>query len=148
MGAEGKNGMAIRWKNDLAVGIETIDSQHRELFDTAAGLIEGVDRGGGTGEAAKTIVFLEEYVTNHFALEELYMKRRYYPAYPSHKAEHTAFIADFFDLREELDHDGATPELAARLARWIGEWLVEHIGRQDKALGAFLRNSPDSARDY
>lgn len=133
--------MAIRWTKDLAVGVETIDDQHRELFDTAAGLIEGVDRGGGTAEAAKTIVFLEEYVLNHFAVEELYMKRYYYPAFPSHKAEHTAFIGDFYDLREAMDRDGATAELAVRLAEWLGGWLVEHIGRQDKALGTFLNRT-------
>lgn len=139
--------MAIRWTKDLAVGVETIDNQHRELFDAAAGLIEGVDRGGGAGEAAKTIVFLEEYVLNHFALEELYMKRHYYPAFPSHKAEHTAFIGRFYDLRDAMDRDGATPELAARLAEWLGGWLVEHIGRQDKALGAFLRETRDPWQD-
>jgi len=139
--------MAIRWTKDLAVGVETIDDQHRELFETAAGLIEGVDRGGGTGEAAKTIVFLEKYVLNHFALEERYMKRFYYPAFPSHKAEHTAFIGDFYDLREAMDRDGATPELAVRLAEWLGGWLVEHIGRQDKALGTFLKKSRDPGQD-
>ena len=133
--------MAIRWTEDLAVGVETIDGQHRDLFDAAASLIEEAGRGGGTGEAAKTVVFLEEYVLNHFALEELYMKRLYYPAFPSHKAEHTAFISDFYDLREVIDRDGATPELAVRLADWIGGWLVEHIGRQDRALGAFLKKS-------
>lgn len=135
--------MAIRWTKDLAVGVETIDSQHRELFDTAARLIEGVEQGGGTGEAAKTVAFLEEYVTSHFALEERYMKRNFYPAYPSHKAEHTGFIARFYDLRERLDHDGVTLDLAVQMAEWLGGWLVEHIGRQDKALGAFLRNLRD-----
>ncbi len=139
--------MAIRWTEELAVGVEAIDRQHRELFDAAARLIEGVGRGGVTGEVARTISFLEEYVTNHFALEELYMKRKYYPAYPSHKAEHTAFIADFYDLREKLDLDGTTPELVTRLAEWLGGWLVEHIGRQDRALGAFLQQSADLGPD-
>jgi len=135
--------MAIRWTEDLAVGVEAIDRQHQELFATAARLIEEAERGGGAGEAARTVSFLEEYVTNHFALEEFYMKRKYYPAYPSHKAEHTAFIADFYDLREQLDLEGSTPALVARLAEWIGGWLVEHIGRQDKALGAFLQQRGD-----
>lgn len=139
--------MAIRWTTELAVGVEEIDGQHRKLFDTAADLIEGVERRDGTLEVTKTVAFLEEYVKDHFALEELYMKRNFYPAYPSHKAEHTAFIADFYDLREELDHRGATPDLASRLAEWLGRWLVEHIGRQDKALGAFLKTVRDAGED-
>lgn len=139
--------MAIRWTKDLSVGVETIDNQHRELFDAAAGLVEGVHREGGAGEAAKTIVVLEEYVLNHFALEEFYMKRHYYPAFPAHKAEHTAFIGEFYDLREAMDRDGSTPELALRMAEWLGGWLVEHIGRQDRALGEFLQNSRDPGQD-
>lgn len=139
--------MAIRWTKELSVGVGAIDSQHRELFDTAAGLVEGVERGEGIGEAAKTVAFLEEYVRNHFALEELYMKRNFYPDYPSHKAEHTGFIGHFYDLRDAMDREGAHPGLAARLAEWLGEWLVEHIGRQDKALGTFLKNAGDPGRD-
>ena len=133
--------MAIRWTEELAVGVETIDGQHRDLFAAAAAPIEEAGRGKRTGEVMKTVIFLEEYVLNHFALEELYMKRHFYPAFPSHKAEHTAFVSDFFDLREAIDRDGATPELAARLADWIGGWLVEHIGRQDRALGVFLKKN-------
>lgn len=135
--------MAIRWTEALSVGVEEIDRQHRELFDTSARLIEGVGRNGVTGEVARTVAFLERYVTSHFALEEYYMKRKYYPAYPAHKAEHTAFIADFYDFREKLDRDGTTPDLVTRMAEWLGGWLVEHIGRQDRALGAFLRQAED-----
>ncbi|GAB4363112.1 MAG: hemerythrin family protein [Deltaproteobacteria bacterium] len=136
--------MAIRWTEELAVGVEEIDRQHRELFDTAARLVEEVGRDGVTGKVARTVAFLEEYVTGHFALEEFHMKRRHYPAYPAHKAEHTAFIAEFYDLRDRLDEDGTTADLVNRMAEWLGGWLVEHIGRQDKALGAFLRQAGDA----
>lgn len=133
--------MAIRWTEELAVGVESIDSQHREVFATAGSLIEAVRKGGGLGEVTGVVAFLDGYVRNHFALEELYMKRYHYPAYPAHKAEHTAFIGDLYDLHEELDGGGATLELAARLAARVGDWLADHICRQDKALAAFLRST-------
>lgn len=133
--------VTMRWTEDLSVGIDAIDSQHREVFAIAGSLLDAVGTGGGLGEVTRVVWFLEEYVMNHFTLEELYMKRYHYPEYPSHKAEHTAFIGDFYDLRDELDRDGVTAGLARKLADRVGDWLAEHIGRQDKALGAFLRST-------
>ena len=131
--------MALRWTEDLFVGVDIIDTQHKELFATADALLEAVEKGGGRGEVTRTVAFLEEYVENHFQTEEMYMKRFNYPDYSRHKIEHTTFISDFYDLRQELDNNGVTPELTVRLANRIGEWLVHHIGRMDKALGAFLK---------
>lgn len=131
--------MAVKWTEDLSVGVGAIDTQHKELFATADALLEAVGKGGGHAEVTKVVAFLEEYVENHFRMEEMYMKRYSYPGYPEHKIEHTAFIGDFYDLRQELDNEGVTPELTVRLAETLGDWLVNHIGRMDKALGAFLR---------
>ncbi len=131
--------MAVRWTEDLFVGVEIIDTQHKELFAMADSLLEAVGKGGGRGEVTRAVAFLEEYVESHFQMEETYMKRFNYPDYPHHKIEHTAFINDFYDLRQELDNDGVTPELTVRLADRVADWLVSHIGRMDKALGEFLR---------
>ena len=131
--------MTGKWTEDLSVGVEEIDAQHKEVFATADALLAAVEKGGGHGEVTKVIAFLELYVENHFRLEETYMKRFHYPEYPRHKIEHTTFISDFYDLRQELDNDGVTHELTVRLADRVGDWLVDHIGRMDKALGAFLR---------
>ncbi len=131
--------MRARWTEDLSVGVDVIDNQHKELFSTADSLLTAVERNEGRGEVTKMVAFLEEYVETHFKTEETYMKRHNYPDYPTHKIEHTTFISDFYDLRQELDNNGVTPELTARIANRVGEWLVNHIGRMDKALGAFLR---------
>jgi hemerythrin len=72
-------------------------------------------------------------------MEEVYMRRLSYPGFPFHKGEHVSFIGDFYDLRDEFDANGATPEIADRMGRFIGDWLVNHIGKVDRALGAFLQ---------
>ncbi|HSL98843.1 MAG TPA: bacteriohemerythrin [Candidatus Limnocylindria bacterium] len=131
--------MVMKWTEDLSVGVGVIDAQHKELFATADALLEAVGRGEGHGEVTKAVAFLEEYVENHFRMEEMYMKRYSYTGYPEHKIEHTTFIGDFYDMRQELDNNGVTPELTVRLAETLGDWLVNHIGRMDRALGAFLR---------
>jgi len=129
----------FEWTERWSVGVDTIDAQHRELFAAINSLLRE-DGKAAPPDLAKVLDFLEDYVSNHFGLEELYMRRLSYPGFPSHKGEHVAFINDFYDLRDEYDNNGATPDLADKMGRYMGDWLVNHIGKVDKALGAFLRD--------
>ena len=129
----------FEWTERWSVGVSTIDAQHRELFAAINSLL----REEGTPaprDLANVLHYLEDYVNNHFGLEEIYMRRLSYPGFPSHKGEHVTFINDFYDLRDEYDDNGATPELADKMGRYMGDWLINHIGKVDKALGAFLRD--------
>ena len=128
----------FEWTERLSVGVETIDAQHRELFASINALLNSNGK-AIPAEIPKVVAFLEDYVTNHFGMEEIYMRRLSYPGYPFHKGEHVSFINEFYDLRDELDAGGSSPELADRMGRFFGDWLVNHIGKVDKALGAFLR---------
>ncbi len=129
------------WTEELEVGIETIDSQHRELFRAFNALLSDPGKPGSAvpGEVPWMIGFLEDYVVNHFGMEELYMRRYSYPGYAAHKAEHNRFIALFYDLRDEVDAEGITPAAAQRIAAAVGDWLVGHIGGTDRELGKFLK---------
>ena len=129
----------FEWTERWSVGVDTIDAQHRELFAAINSLLRE-DGKAPPPDLAKVLEFLEDYVSNHFGLEELYMRRLSYPGFPSHKGEHVAFINDFYDLRDEYDNNGATPDLADKTGRYLGDWLINHIGKVDKALGAFLRD--------
>ena len=126
------------WTEKLSVGVETIDAQHRELFATINALLRE-EGGAALGEVPRVVAYLEDYVNNHFGMEEVYMRRLSYPGFPFHKGEHVSFINDFYDLRDSLDADGITPDLADRIGRFCGDWLVNHVMKVDKALGAFLR---------
>ena len=128
----------FEWTERWAVGVDTIDAQHRELFAAINTLLRDEEK-TASRDLAKVLDYLEDYVNNHFGLEEIYMRRLSYPGFPVHKGEHTAFINDFYDLRDEYDNNGATPELADKMGRYMGGWLVNHIGKIDKALGAFLQ---------
>lgn len=129
----------FEWSERWSVGVDTIDAQHRELFAAINSLLREEGR-PAPRDLADVLHYLEDYVTNHFGLEEIYMRRFSYPGFPSHKGEHVAFINDFYDMRDEYDGNGATTELADKMGRYMGDWLVNHIGNVDKALGAFLRD--------
>jgi hemerythrin len=126
------------WTEALSTGIETIDSQHREIFDAVNSLIDAIEAGEGEKGTAEILAYLDGYVSHHFALEELHMLRHGYPGYGGHRKAHQDFAEDFLLLQETFREGGAPPLLVREVRIRVCEWLVEHIGHVDRALGAFL----------
>lgn len=131
--------MALVWTPDLAVGVEEIDKQHKELFNRVNGLLAASSQGKGKEELGQVLKFLESYVVFHFGAEEKYMAQYAYPAMAHHKQEHAQFVKDFSNLKKELQAQGASAALVVQLHGWLGDWLRNHIGKVDKGLGAFLK---------
>ena len=131
--------MAIEWTPDLAVGVEEIDNQHKELFKRVDSLLVAMRDGKGKDEIGTIVTFLQDYVVTHFGAEEAYMARYFYPGQVQHKAEHTRFVKDFLDLKSSLEAGGSGSTFIVMINRQVGDWLRSHIGKTDKALGEFLR---------
>lgn len=130
--------MGLQWTSDLATGIKEIDNQHQELFDRLNELIFAIGQGKGREETAKTLFFLEEYVEEHFGLEEKFMLEFEYPAYLHHKDQHSSFINDLKVLKKEFNLSGGTYFLSVQVQARLGDWLINHIGKADKELANFL----------
>ncbi|HTT72328.1 MAG TPA: bacteriohemerythrin [Anaeromyxobacteraceae bacterium] len=130
--------MAIEWTPRLAVGIPSIDMQHRELFDRVNALLAAMEAKRGESELGRVVVFLGDYVVTHFGAEERLMQQHGYPDFPAHKLAHATFVKDFERLRGDLARTGPSPAAAVALNQRVCAWLIDHIGRTDRALGAFL----------
>jgi hemerythrin len=134
----GEKDMTLEWTAALAVGLEEIDEQHRELFRRAGQLLEGL-RAGETGEIAPLLDFLHEYAVVHFGAEESAMRAEGYPGYLRHKAEHDRFIGDLVALAEELDGRGPGAFLAVKASSWLSGWLRAHVSGTDAEMAGYLR---------
>ena len=130
--------MAMEWTPKLAVGVESIDMQHRELFARVNRLVAAMQSKEGEAEVQRLVAFLGDYVVSHFAGEERLMQQEAYPDFPAHKAIHDAFMKDLARLKGELAKQGPSAAVIIQLNRRVGDWLIDHIGRTDRALGAFL----------
>jgi hemerythrin len=132
----------LQWTPDLSVGSNEIDDQHKELFSRINDLRSAMSQGKGRAEISKTTKFLEDYVVTHFGTEEKLMARHDYPDAAAHKARHTEFIKDFTDLKRKLEQlesqQAVTSFLVIDIQRRLVEWLMNHIGKVDKALGSYL----------
>jgi hemerythrin len=130
--------MRLEWTPALAVGIEEIDAQHRELFLRAAKLLDGLHR-GQPEEIGELVDYLHRYAVTHFGAEEVAMREARYAGYARHKAEHDRFIADLLVLASDQERKGGGAFFAVRIDHWLKTWLREHVSGTDAELGRFLK---------
>ncbi len=85
----------IPWHDGYKVGIETIDNQHRHLFEIADTLYSVITSGEPpTKEAVKALLDqCADYVKLHFSHEEELMDATRYPSSSGHKKAHITFTA-------------------------------------------------------
>ncbi|MEK6690446.1 MAG: bacteriohemerythrin [Nitrospirota bacterium] len=131
--------MAIKWTEDLATGVDEIDDQHKELFKRINRLLDACKQGEGKEVIDGLMLFLSDYVVNHFGTEERLMDRYNYPESRSHRSQHENFQKRFTDLKRELQMSGERLVAVIRTNQLLGDWWINHIGKVDKGLGAFLR---------
>ena len=132
--------MAIEWTEDLAVGFNTIDDQHKELFKKINQMLEACTQGKGKEVLREMLDFLGDYVVTHFGTEERLMQQYNYPDYQSHKNHHEKFIESFMGLKKEFETTGPGIHLVVMTNRVVVGWLNSHIRNVDKLLGAFLKD--------
>lgn len=131
--------MAINWTEDLRVGVDTIDNQHKELFNRINNLLDACTHGKGSEEVKRTLNFLSDYVITHFGTEERLMARYNYPDYASHKEKHEKFNKEFAELKMRIQKEATGLLTTLGTNHLLIDWWLNHIGKVDKELGAFLK---------
>lgn len=132
--------MTFEWTEALSMGDDSIDRQHQSLFAQTNKLLEVI-----TGEesrpekVAEVISFLDEYIKEHFAFEEDYLRMYGYPALEEHQALHRDFIRQYAELKAKIDPDRPMPDTVIDLETFLGQWLVHHIGEEDRKYYHFIR---------
>lgn len=131
-------GMGMNWDNNLATGVNSIDNQHKELFDRINQLLFAMKEGKAKDEIMKTLDFLEEYVIKHFTEEEMIQKKNNYPKYNMQHEQHEQFKNELKKLRETFNSKGTSALLVLNVQKEMSNWWRGHITGMDKDLGQFL----------
>jgi hemerythrin len=126
----------IKWKDDFLVGVESIDEQHKVLFDLtskAYDLLKDDYVHDKYDEIVKIIDELKEYTIFHFRSEEEYMKSIGYKKFLSHKVEHDDFIErvnslNFLEIDEDQD------KYILSILDFVVSWISDHILQRDKLI--------------
>ncbi len=132
--------MQLHWTKDYSVGVEEIDTQHKELFETINSLDSSMRKGKGRDETNSLIIFLDKYIFFHFSTEEKYMTALGYQRYPHHKIQHTWFIKAFSDIKKKFGTEGATADVIVMCNTLLIKWFSSHVRTADMSLGVFLKS--------
>jgi len=128
----------VEWTERLAVGVEEIDAQHRELFRRIDLFLTALNERRGAPELEPLVRYLGRYVRDHFTEEQRLMAFSGYAELGEHLEEHHFFDRAYRELANELSATGPTLDLARRLVALLVGWLERHITVSDRRFGAYL----------
>ena len=126
------------WRPDLATGIREVDLQHEELLANVSALREAA-RTDNLGLAEGVLGCLERYAAEHFATEERVMWGTGYPALDAHWSLHLSFATELARRKAEYLASRSRAFLLVDLARWMEQWLEEHLLGADAEMARFVR---------
>ncbi|OWW19650.1 bacteriohemerythrin [Noviherbaspirillum denitrificans] len=120
------------WSDDLAVGNNFIDGDHKKLIDMVNRLHTVMAEGKGKDVMDKVLHNLITYTQEHFRREEELMQKMRYEGLADHKAEHEKLLNQVLDLQKKFESGAAT--LSIQVLHFLRDWLINHIGKSDKEL--------------
>ena len=125
----------IGWNEaQMSTGVESVDSQHRELIQRINELHSACLAGTAREELLKLLNFLGEYAQSHFRHEEEVMQNHRCPARGQNKSAHIQFLRDYETLAEIIKRDGPSTTAVLQVKDLLGNWLKNHICSIDTKL--------------
>jgi hemerythrin len=132
--------MVFTWLTSMSIDDDTIDEQHRQLIKLFNEFMDACKNNRGIHELEKSMSFLMDYTVKHFAVEEAIQIKQAYPGYAEHKKIHENFKLKVAEIVKNFKEKGPTPTMLNTLNFEIGTWVMDHIAKEDKKIGDFLRS--------
>lgn len=134
----------LQWSDELSVGVEMIDNQHKELIRIANGLISAVSKKRGDRVVQNVIRRLRNYTVFHFNSEEKFMEDMCYPKRGEHEAEHVILKESVKKFQRTLYEKKNLPPDA--VLDFLKIWLIKHILSADIELSKFVHSEGKACR--
>lgn len=134
----------MEWTQDLAVGVATIDEQHRELFKRINNLVAAIKEHRCRDEIDGTIKFLDDYARFHFSEEERRMDDAGFTGLEEHKGHHAAYLQNIRELKEQASLprvSGVSYELSVTANQIVVDWIIDHIMKIDRKFGEYMKGT-------
>ena len=125
---------------DMEVGVEKIDTQHKELINRLNAVVSMGVKAVSNEETQKTLDLLGDYIVKHFTDEEVLQRQSGYSKYEWHKGQHQIYVDEFNKLKDEFTMNGYSPKFTLDMSNTIINWIVRHIKSVDVELGKYLKN--------
>lgn len=124
------------WSDALNTGVPAIDIQHKELIHAFNDLADAIEQGKGSSAVKKLLAFLKYYAEWHFEREEKCAASCECPISNTNKTAHQHFYDVFGKLHEQYRQSDSSDEVAREVHRELSDWIVNHVLKIDKQIGA------------
>ena len=126
----------IIWTDELSVGIEEIDEQHKVLVNLINKMHTAIEEHHGSDVVSEILSELADYTKIHFAVEESLMRILDYPGYEDHKVIHDELLDNVLELQKKVAF-GKTA-ISFELMHFLKSWLSKHIMEEDMQYTGFF----------
>jgi diguanylate cyclase (GGDEF)-like protein/hemerythrin-like metal-binding protein len=142
----------VEWKQELSVGIETIDEDHKRLIELTNTLINAIDKDIPKEELKTIFEELEAYTHYHFEREEGFMDEHcitsdIHEMIRKHKEQHRYFTDKLPELKEQLIYAN-NKSVSYEIVEFLLHWLIDHIINEDLKLTQCLNNDTETKRSF
>ncbi len=124
-----------RWQKKFYVGVEGIDTEHKNLLTCLNKLIVAQDL-----DRAILLKLADEvisYAEFHFLSEENLMYLLHYPRLSEHAAEHRTVIKTLKNKRLHLSQSVVHLQ---EFVEYLVHWFIEHTQTTDRELAAYIND--------
>jgi diguanylate cyclase (GGDEF)-like protein/hemerythrin-like metal-binding protein/PAS domain S-box-containing protein len=138
-------GDIFRWSDGFAIGLKTVDDQHRNLVEILNRLALFHTSHAADDDLLRVFDELLKYTVYHFSTEEAFMaEHRVTEAHTTaHRRAHKEFVE--IALAARKDAEGAPRDVTGPTLAFLTKWLIQHILGMDRRLGTEVRLAQEAA---
>ncbi len=115
------------WDEDLDVGVEAMNDQHKHLIDLMEVVYEKNTAGAPREDILAAVDELGNFVIEHFRDEEAMMAEQNFPGLEAHQQLHANLLKDFTSHTEAFrnsDQNVLPEDFMAFLSLWINTHIM------------------------
>jgi hemerythrin len=128
----------LAWKDEFSTGVTQFDNEHKRLIAMINELHAAMLASRSQEVVQEVLKKLVQYTQIHFRHEEEAFAKTGYPDARAHTAQHHKLTEQVMGFvasdRERNAH------LSIDVLKFLKQWLLEHIEKNDKAYGSYLNS--------
>ena len=125
----------MKWNSSLAIGIESIDDQHRQIFEHLLAIENSIAKRDPWHILQFFLTQLADYMKFHLAVEEVLLEVIQYPRRAEHCALHSRLIEHIAKLGDQLQ----TKASGENLVGFFEDWFIRHVLASDREYAAYVK---------
>ena len=121
--------MLFEWTENMDVGYNIINDQHKKLIDLINQLHDAMKEGKSKEVMSNILEELKNYTGYHFKTEEDMFEKFNYEETNDHKTEHQLFVVKVEDFINKYSNGDTT--VSMDIMTFLKDWLINHIQKTD-----------------